>query len=165
MSTSSLPPEHWAAVVAAERRVVKSRSAFHHEAAETRRAALSAALRGDSWQRRTALRFLQDFHDDVESLVPELVGLALTDAWAEMARTALLASGRPIVRENIRQCITAQVESADSITARRLVELLSSVHDWTLLADLVGRWMASDDAELRAVSAECIEDYGSILQT
>src|SRR5439155_11319774 len=81
MAIEKSDEELWAAVVAAQRQVVRARADFHQNA-DSRRDVLAAALRKSGWDRRAALELLPALASDVPVLLDELVDCAMSAGWA-----------------------------------------------------------------------------------
>ncbi|CAL9371821.1 hypothetical protein SUDANB95_00876 [Actinosynnema sp. ALI-1.44] len=117
-------------------------------------------LRGDA--RRAALDHLRTQPGDALALVPELVGMALSQRTAGWSREALDGIQPAKLFPALAAAIPPLLDKADTDRHgwedyRRLAELLHHVRAEELLARLVARAADSDDYDTREVA----EDYAA----
>jgi hypothetical protein len=153
--------ERWAAVVSAERELARCRADFYQHA-QARAEVLSAALKGGAWDVGAALDFLRVLPDDTLTLLPQLVGHALSHRWALYARQAIGAAQarRDRLHPALQEIIVPRLDAADDDECRRFAELLAHVEAWDVLRLLTQRALASDDPDTREVGEDFIEWYG-----
>lgn len=152
----------WGAVVAAEQCMARAQSKFYRDA-QSRVETLRVALRKSKWETGAALSFLRVLGADVPDLLPELVGLCLSDAWARDARQAIAAGNRETVVPRLDGIVRNRLATADGYEFRRLGEMLVHVHAWPTLRALVVRALSSEDHEIREVGGDLEDAYGSMI--
>lgn len=143
----------WAAVVAADQQLARSRAEFYQHA-EARREVLASALRGSNWDRGAALSFLEVLSDDVPELLDQLVEHATSHRWALAARRAIASGRREDVTPMLRQIVEVRLATADPDDYRRLAELLRHLNDNVALRALVENAKRRDDPDVQEVARD-----------
>ncbi|MBF6543361.1 hypothetical protein [Nocardia brasiliensis] len=154
MSTPSPDQELWDAFVAAKRELNRRQADFYQNA-KNRTEILKGALAADSWQRATALSYLATFSDDSLELLPQLVDLSLTHAYALSARQAIDRIPRHKLCPVLEPLVSAYLDAVDPDDYLRIAELLTHIQAWPLLEQLIRRARAIDDPDM----LELAEDY------
>ncbi|MEV7603571.1 hypothetical protein AB0O91_40000 [Kitasatospora sp. NPDC089797] len=156
MDGSKSDEDLWALVVTAEQQVARARADFYQNAG-SRRAVLSAALRGSAWDRGAALSFLEGLPSDVPTLLDQLVGISLSTGSALAARKAIAARNPQVTRSEVRRLVEEQLPTADADDWRRLAELHLHLNDRVALRGMAARAEGSGDPEIREVGQDILD--------
>ncbi|MFB7911507.1 hypothetical protein ACFC1T_34255 [Kitasatospora sp. NPDC056076] len=156
MDSSKSDQDLWALVVAAEQQVARARADFYRNAG-ARQDVLVAALQGSTWERGTALAFLQRLPDDVVPLLGQLVDISMSPKFALEARKAIASRNPQVTRPAVRRLVEERLSAADADDWRRLAELLDFLGDREGIRELVARAAANGDPEIREVGEDFSE--------
>ncbi len=153
----------WAAVISAERELVRAQADFYQHA-DDRRSVLLSALNGDPRQQGAALDFLQSLSDDGPELLDDLFELALSHRWAASAREAIASiDDRHWTLRRIRELVDQSVPTADSNDFWRMSELAVRLQDWACLENLTTVAAKSDDPDTVEMATWYVAEFGRML--
>lgn len=156
--TDASDQELWAAVVAARRELNRVQADFYQNAQDPV-GVLRDALKHKSWDQTTALRYLDGMVRDTLPLLPELVGLAVSDRTHGWACEAISHIPLDTLVPALRPIIAERLAGEDWYEYQRLGGLLGQVQAWDSLRDLIARALRSSDPEIREVGENLDEHY------
>lgn len=157
VTTPSPDQELWDAFVAAKRELNRRQADFRN--AKNRPEILKVALADGKWEQATALSYLATFYDDSLELLPQLVGLSQTHAFALSARQAIDRIPRDRLWPLLEPLVSAELDAVDADDYRRIAELLAHIQAWPLLEQLIHRARTIDDPDMLEL-AEDFDRYG-----
>jgi hypothetical protein len=129
---------------------------------------LSSAIRTDAVPGRVAaLRFLSDYPDDALALLPDLVWLSVSHAWAGRVRETIARIPGDSLFPRLDVLIAAALDTADEEPDayddyRRHAELLEHVAAWDTLRAVTERALTSADPDVHEVGDSYLAKYGHL---
>ncbi|HEY4020903.1 MAG TPA: hypothetical protein VGM75_19585 [Pseudonocardiaceae bacterium] len=151
-------------MVTADRTLTGAQFQFSRTTTDARRAWLSRQLRGGD--RPTALGYLATFSEDAYELLPDLLWLGLSHAWAGEVRNAIGRIPKAKLLPGLAELLPPLLDEADGDQDGYddYATLLESVAAWYLLHVLCRRAEANPDPDVRDVGGSFAERYGALWQ-
>lgn len=157
--------ELWDELTAAHRALARAHYLFSQVDNDDRRARLSQELRvGD---RPVALIYLAAFSDDAYELLPDLLWLVVSHAWAGDVQNVIGRIPREKLLPRLAELVPPLLDQADGDADgyddyAGHATLLENVGAWDLLHQLTTRALASPAPDIQEVGKTFVDEYGPL---